>query len=91
MNQVIGIILSSIFFVLLTRRETVSPFTRVAFVFLIYLATLVRLSWGLMLVPVLFYSLGGTVLLRSFFSIFIGLGAVCICHFYNWLFGSAGE
>ena len=74
LNQVIGIILSSIFFVLLTRREKVSPGTRVAFIFFMYFATLIRLSWGLMLVPVLFYSLGGMVFFRSFFSIFMGLG-----------------
>jgi len=74
LNQGIGFIVAAIFFILLTNRERVKPLTRVAFVFWIYLATLIRLSWGLLLIPVVFYSMDGKVFRRAFFAVLLGLG-----------------
>ncbi len=74
LNQAIGFIVAAIFFILLTHREQVKPLTRAFFVFWIYLATLVRLSWGLLLIPVIFYSLEGKIFSRVFSAILLGLG-----------------
>ncbi len=74
LNQVIGFILAIVFFRLLTRREHISVPAKIGFVFLIYVATLVRLSWGLLLVPVLFYSLDGRVFRRVVLALLLGLG-----------------
>lgn len=74
LNQAIGFILAIVFFRLLAHREQVSLLARVSFVFLIYLAALIRLSWGLLLIPVVFYSLNGSVFRRVLLSILLGLG-----------------
>lgn len=74
LNQAISFILAVVFFKLLTRREQVSLPAKISFIALVYLATLVRLSWGLLLVPVLFYSLNGKVFQRLVFAVLLGLG-----------------
>ncbi len=74
LNQAIGFILAAIFFRLLTRREQVTPLTGAALVLLIYLAALTRLSWGLFLIPVIFYALNGTVLRRAVLAVLLGSG-----------------
>jgi hypothetical protein len=74
LNQAIGFILAIIFFRFLTNREGIGLPARIFFVFLVFLAALVRLSWGLFLVPVLFYSLNGGVLRRVLLSIVLGAG-----------------
>jgi hypothetical protein len=74
LNQAIGFMIAAVFFVLLTDRERVQPLTRVSFVLFVYLATLIRLSWGLLLIPVVFYSLNGKIFRRVFFAMLLGLG-----------------
>ncbi len=74
LNQAIGFILAILFFKLLGDRERVGLSARIGFVFLVYLAALVRLSWGLLLVPVLFYGLEGKLFWRAFWAVLLGLG-----------------
>lgn len=74
LNQAIGFILAIIFFRFLTNREKVRLPARILFVFLVFLAALFRLSWGLFLVPVLFYSLNGRLLRRVLLSVVLGVG-----------------
>jgi hypothetical protein len=74
LNQALGFIMAIVFWRLLTRREQVSIPARFAFIALIYFATLIRLSWGLLLIPVIFYSLNGGVFRRILLSIALGLG-----------------
>lgn len=74
LNQAIGFILAIVFLKLLTRREQVSLPARISFVALVYVAALIRLSWSLLLIPVLFYALDGKVFRRAFFAVLLGLG-----------------
>lgn len=74
LNQAIGFILAIVFFKLLMDREQVSLSARISFVALVYVATLIRLSWGLLLIPVVFYSLDGKLFRRAFFAVLLGLG-----------------
>jgi hypothetical protein len=74
LNQALGFIMAIVFWRLLTRREQVSIPARFAFIALIYFATLIRLSWGLLLIPVIFYSLEGGVFRRILLSMVLGLG-----------------
>lgn len=74
LNQAIGFILTIAFLKLLTNREQVSLPARISFVALVYVAALIRLSWGLLLIPVLFYVLDGKVFRRAFFAVLLGLG-----------------
>ncbi len=74
LNQVLGFVLAVVFWKMLNHREQVSITGRFAFVALIYFATLIRLSWGLLLIPVIFYSLNGGVFRRLLLSIVLGLG-----------------
>lgn len=74
LNQAIGFILAIIFFVLLTQREKTTLLARIAFVLFVYFATLLRLSWGLMLIPAIFYSLNGKLFQRIGISILLALG-----------------
>lgn len=74
LNQAIGFILAIAFLKLLTNREQVSLPARISFVALVYVAALIRLSWGLLLIPVLFYVLDGKVFRRAFFAVLLGLG-----------------
>jgi len=72
LNQVIGILLTLVFAKLI--RDQVEPglWGRVALVLLVYIATLVRLSWGLMLIPILFYCQRGTIARRGLVAIMMG-------------------
>lgn len=72
-NQAIGFIIAIIFYVLLTKPDKLSLPIKVLFVFVIYFATLIRLSWGLMLIPVIFYALNRNVFGRVIFSLSLGL------------------
>lgn len=74
LNQGIGFVLAVVFWKLLTRRAEVSLPARLSFVVLVYLAALIRLSWGLLLIPVLFYALDGPVFRRLLLSFVVGLG-----------------
>lgn len=74
LNQAIAFSVAAVFLILLTNREKVKPLTRASFVLWIYLATLVRLSWGLLLIPVVFYSLDGKLFRRAFLAVLLGLG-----------------
>lgn len=74
LNQAIGFILAIVFFKLLTERGQISLPARISFVLLVYLAALIRLSWGLLLIPVVFYSLHGNVFRRSALAVLLGLG-----------------
>ncbi|MBN2118148.1 MAG: hypothetical protein JW730_16355 [Anaerolineales bacterium] len=74
LNQAIGFMLAIVFFKLLTSREQIGLPVRVAFVVLVYVAALIRLSWGLLLVPVVFYALDGKVFRRAIFAVLLGLG-----------------
>ncbi|HLO15851.1 MAG TPA: hypothetical protein VK206_13545, partial [Anaerolineales bacterium] len=74
LNQAIGFILAIVFLKLLTNREQLSRPVRISFVVLVYLAALIRLSWGLLLIPVVFYSLDGRISRRAFVGVLLGLG-----------------
>jgi hypothetical protein len=74
LNQAIGFVVAAIFFRLLTEPTGIKPLTRLFFVIAIYLAALTRLSWGLLLVPVIFYSLDGSVPRRLFLALLFGIG-----------------
>lgn len=73
LNQAIGFVLAILFFRLLTQRERLHLPVRILFIVLFYFAALIRLSWGLLLIPVIFYSLNGSILRRVFLSIVLGL------------------
>lgn len=81
LNQGIGFILAIVFWRLLINQEPVSILAKFVFVALIFLATLIRLSWGLLLIPVLFYSLNGGTLRRVVLSILVGLGLYALAIF----------
>jgi hypothetical protein len=74
MNQAIGFLLAVVFFRLFVRHEEVHLPEKILYVILIYFAALVRLSWGLLLVPALFYSLRGSMFRRLLLSILFGAG-----------------
>jgi hypothetical protein len=74
LNQTIAFILAIVFLNLLVHRDQVRWPVRASFIALVYLAALVRLSWGLLLVPVIFYCWDGPVIRRLFFAVFLGLG-----------------
>lgn len=73
LNQSIGFILSIVFFRLLSQPDAVCLSAKISFVVLIYLATLIRLSWGLLLIPAIFYALNGNTARRLFLSVIVGL------------------
>ena len=74
MNQAIGFLLAVVFFRLFVRHEEVHLPEKILYVILIYFAALVRLSWGLLLIPALFFSLPGTMFRRLLLSILFGAG-----------------
>ena len=74
LNQAIGILLAVLFFRLLREPERVSVPARISFVAAIYIAAIIRLSWGLLLIPVLFYSLNGSLIKRVCISVVVGAG-----------------
>jgi hypothetical protein len=74
LNQAIGFILAIVFFKLLTAQEQLGLPVRILFVVLVYLAALIRLSWGLLLIPVIFYSLHGSVFRRVLLAVLLGSG-----------------
>lgn len=72
LNQVIGLMCAIIFIKLISERASIDDRSRVLFIALIYLATLIRLSWGLLLIPAWFYTLKGNLGRRITFSILLG-------------------
>jgi hypothetical protein len=72
LNQIIGVLLAAIFIRLFTDRETLGWPQRFFIILFVYVATLIRLSWGLMLIPILFYGLKGKFLHRAILSIVLG-------------------
>lgn len=74
LNQGLGFVLAIVFWRMLSHREQVSIPARFAFIALIYFATLLRLSWGLLLIPAIFYSLEGGVIRRLSLAFLLGLG-----------------
>jgi hypothetical protein len=82
LNQVIGIILAGILYLLMSNRNKIGWGARIIFILFCSLATLIRLSWGLILIPVLFYSFNGSIFRRGLFSIILGvslyLGAIIL-------------
>jgi len=74
LNQAIGILLVAIIIPLLREREKITTRFRLAILGFVYLATLIRLSWGLMLIPVLFYCLNGSAWRRIVLAVGLGGG-----------------
>jgi hypothetical protein len=74
MNQAIGFLLAVVFFRLLARHGQVRLPEKILYVLLIYFAALIRLSWGLLLVPALFYALRGSAFRRLLLSLLCGAG-----------------
>jgi hypothetical protein len=66
--------LAIVFFRLLADRERLSLPVRVLFVVLVFLSALIRLSWGLLLIPVVFYCLNGSLLRRILLAALLGAG-----------------
>jgi hypothetical protein len=73
LNHVIGFITAGIFYVLLTK-ERVRPTAKILYVCVFCFASLVRLSWGLLLIPLVYLCLSGSVLRRAVGSMFLGAG-----------------
>jgi hypothetical protein len=74
LNQALGILLAVVMAKLLIDRETLSLRSRLAILLFVYFATLIRLSWGLLLIPALFYSLSGRPAWRAFLAVLLGGG-----------------
>jgi hypothetical protein len=74
LNQAIAFILAIGFLKLLARRDRGSLLSRVLFIAFVYVAALVRLSWGLLLIPAIFYSLRGTPWSRALLAVVLGIG-----------------
>lgn len=74
LNQAIGIMLAAIIIIMLREPEKINTWFRLAILGFVYLATLIRLSWGLMLIPVLFYCLNGSSWRRIVLAVGLGGG-----------------
>lgn len=72
LNQVIGIISAAVFIRLLREREHVRGGKWGLMLLIIYVATLIRLSWGLLFIPVVFYGLEGNHRKRLTLAVLIG-------------------
>lgn len=75
LNQAFGIIFAFIIIKLIANISEISLGLKWFFVFLVYFATFVRLSWGLLLFPILFYCIEGSLLRRGLLSI---IGGACL-------------
>lgn len=91
LNQAIGIVLIAILIPLLREGEKINARFRLAILGFVYLATLVRLSWGLMLIPVLYYCLNGSLWRRIVLAIVLGGGGVCFSNHPHRRFSSANQ
>jgi hypothetical protein len=72
LNQAFGIVFSITFINLIAFRSRVHVIAKWLFVLFLCFATFVRLSWGLLLIPTLFYVLAGSTLKRGVVSILAG-------------------
>jgi hypothetical protein len=72
LNQVIGFGLAAIFFQLFSQKA-IKPFFKVLFVFCLFVAALVRLSWALWFFPLLFLCVNGGLVKKSVISILGGM------------------
>jgi hypothetical protein len=59
LNQAIGILIASIFYILLTREKPIALFQHIFFLLFLVIATFVRLSWGLLLFPFFLMTIEG--------------------------------
>lgn len=73
LNQSIGIALAIPFSILVLDRLKFTLSAKVLLLVGIYIATLVRLSWGLLFVPILFHFFGGTPFRRLALSFLWGM------------------
>ncbi|HEX5808679.1 MAG TPA: hypothetical protein VFY25_08430, partial [Anaerolineales bacterium] len=73
LNQAIAFFLAVGFLKLLADQKHISLPARGLFIVFIYVASLVRLSWGLLLIPAIFYSLGVKLWRRIFLAVSLGV------------------
>jgi hypothetical protein len=71
LNQAIGIGLAAIFFQLFSKKA-IKPYIKVLFVFCLFIAALVRLSWTLWFFPLLFLCVDGGLVKKLTISIIVG-------------------
>jgi hypothetical protein len=72
LNQAIGVGLAAIFFQLFSQKA-IKPYIKVLFVFYLFIAALVRLSWALWFFPLLFLCVDGGLVKKSIISILVGM------------------
>jgi hypothetical protein len=74
LNQAIGILITIMIIWLLPNRKRVGYWSKLGIILFVYFATLIRLSWGLLLIPMLFYCINGKLVWRGLLSILLGGG-----------------
>ena len=75
LNQSIGILLALVIFLLLDKKVA-KPATKALIVLFVFAAALVRLSWALLLFPVIFLCMDGKLLVRSVATLLLGTALV---------------
>lgn len=73
LNQAIAILSAGIFYLLIISKRHPSSLLKFCFVIFLIFASFVRLSWGILLLPLLFLVLRGKLLLRLLLSIGLSL------------------
>lgn len=92
LNQAIAILMASIFFVLLLQKENTPPYQKIIFLAFTIFAAFIRLSWGLLFLPLFFLILAGKfpqrLIAASVLSAFLG---VAIMQLYGLLVPPTGN
>ena len=82
LNQVIGITLAITFYKLLFRNETVKPHLKLIFILFLLFASITRLSWALLFIPLIFLCSDGKLFRKIILSAIFGpifiLGSILI-------------
>ncbi len=71
LNQAIAIVIASIFYLLLKEKEKISTFQKIIFILFLVIASLIRLSWAILLLPFFFMLLKGKTLKKLSISILL--------------------
>ena len=92
LNQAIAIIVASIFSYIILNNGVIKPYHKVGFLFFLIFASFIRLSWGILLLPLLFMIIKGNALQRLFISFLLSLLiGIAIIQMNSYLIPPAGN
>ena len=71
LNQAIAILIASIFYILFNQKKSVNIYFKILFALFLFAASLIRLSWAILFLPLFFMLLEGKILKKIVFSFII--------------------